>query len=379
MRVLVISHEFPPVGGGGGHIARDLCQSLAGRDHEVKVLTADLIGGVTVKEAPSYNVTRVPTLRKDPSRASLLAMITFVISALFKVLFLVSNWRPALIHVHFAVPSGPIAWVFSKLFGIPYVITAHLGDVPGGTPKKTDTWFRFFYPFTIPVWNGAASVVAVSEFTKNLALNHYDVPVEVIHNGVDVEVYRRRESQVHDPPRLVFAGRFVPQKNPLGILRVMESLRDLEWEFVMLGDGPLFQEARQRIQSSGLEDRFRTPGWVSPEEVRDTFCRSDILFMPSHTEGLPIVGVQALAAGLAFIVSDIGGFIDLVQNGVNGYRIALDDDFHAAFSESLSEILVDREQLQAFKIASRKMAEKFDIAFITDEYERLFTRVMGRN
>lgn len=378
MRILVISHEFPPVGGGGGHIARDLCQTMAKRGHEIKVLTADLIGGISEKKAANFEVIRVPTWRKDPSRASLLAMITFVISAQLRGSYLVRKWRPDLIHVHFAVPSGPIAWFLSKVFQVPYVLTSHLGDIPGGTPEKTDKWFRFFYPFTHPIWNEAASVFAVSQFTKSLALKNYDVPVEVIHNGVDLSAYEQRESQVHDPPKIVFAGRFVPQKNPLGIIRVMASLQDLEWEFVMLGDGPLFQEAKQLIRTSGLEDRFHTPGWVSPEEVRDTFCRSDVLFMPSYTEGLPIVGVQALAAGLAFVVSDIGGFIDLVQNDVNGFRIALEDNFHASFSEKLSKLFVDHKQIQAFKNSSREIAEKFDIAFITDQYEKMFIRLIER-
>ena len=376
MQILVISHEFPPVGGGGGHIARDLCQNLSERGHEIKVLTADLIGSVSGEDGYKFDVIRTPTWRRDPSRASLLAMITFIISGLIRGLVCLWRWKPDLIHVHFAVPSGPIAWVLSRIFGVPYVLTAHLGDVPGGTPEKTDKWFRFIYPFTSPIWKGAASVIAVSEFTRNLALEHYDVFIEMIHNGVDLDAFTEREEGVHNPPRVVFAGRFVPQKNPLGIVRVMASLRDLAWECTLLGDGPLYREVRREIKTSGLEDRFHTPGWVSPEEVRKTFCRSDILFMPSYTEGLPIVGVQALAAGLAFVVSDIGGFIDLVQNDVNGFRIPLEGNFHARFSDELSGLLDDHLRIQTFKDASREMAEMFDISYITDEYEKSFMSVL---
>lgn len=375
MQILVISHEFPPVGGGGGHIARDLCQTMSERGHEVKVLTADLIGGVTGEEGCEFDVIRTPTWRRDPSRASLLAMITFILSGLIRGLVCLWRWKPDLIHVHFAVPSGPIAWVLSKVFGIPYVLTAHLGDVPGGTPAKTDMWFRFIYPFTPPIWKGAASVIAVSEFTRSLALEHYDVLVEVIHNGVDLDAFTEREEGVHDPPRVVFAGRFVPQKNPLGIIRVMASLRDLAWECTLLGDGPLYREARREIKTRGLEDRFHTPGWVSPEEVRRTFCRSDILFMPSYTEGLPVVGVQALAAGLAFVVSDIGGFIDLVDDGVNGYLIPVNDELE--FIHKLKELLTNRSRLLTFKQSSLEKSECFAIDHIVSSYLAMFQKVIG--
>jgi len=46
MRILVLSHEFPPVGGGGGHVAKDLCQGLSELGHEIKILTTDLLGGI---------------------------------------------------------------------------------------------------------------------------------------------------------------------------------------------------------------------------------------------------------------------------------------------------------------------------------------------
>ena len=65
---------------------------------------------------------------------------------------LAREWKPDLIHVHFAVPAGALAWILRRLTGIPYVLTAHLGDVPGGVPEKTGRWFRWIYPFTPPIW-----------------------------------------------------------------------------------------------------------------------------------------------------------------------------------------------------------------------------------
>ena len=376
MRILVLSHEYPPVGGGGGQVAKDLSEGFAALGHEVKVLTADLLGGVDREDPGSdspLEVIRVKTLRKDPARASMLAMITFLTAAVFRGMAVILRWKPDVIHVHFAVPAGPAAWLLSKITGVPYLLTVHLGDVPGGTPEKTDRWFRVVKPFTYPIWQEAGRVIAVSQYTRQLAQKSYPVPVEVIHNGIDLELYPVEEVVVHQPPRIVFAGRFVPQKNPLLVIRTMGELADLDWELTMLGDGALYEQVKQEVHDLGLEDRVRLPGWVDPEEVRKEFLRSDILFLPSRSEGLPVVGLQALAAGLAFVVSDIGGFVDLVSEGKNGYRVPLDLPL-VSIGNILRLIITNQNQLESFKKQSLDFRTKFDLQQIIKQYE---TKIEG--
>ncbi len=370
MKILVLVHEFPPVGGGGGHVAKDLCEGLSALGHEVKVLTADLFGGVSLDDDLAdieYDLLRVPSLRKDLSRASLAAMSSYIVSSVINGYILIRNWQPDVMHVHFAVPSGPVAWVLSKITGVPYVLTVHLGDVPGGTPEKTGRWFRVVKPFTFPIWNGANQVVAVSQFTRDLAKLTYQVPIRVIHNGVDISNFKSGPIQIHNPPRLVFAGRFVPQKNPLTVIQILHQLKYLDWSLVMLGAGKLFEQVKEKVEHHQLENRITMPGWVTPEEVKKEFQRSDILFMPSLSEGLPVVGVQALASGLAIIVSDIGGFSDLVIPGENGYLC--DPNNIESFLSPLEELLGDPNRLLEFRQTSLKKAKDFDLARIVKMYE----------
>jgi glycosyltransferase involved in cell wall biosynthesis len=60
-------------------------------------------------------------------------------------------------------------------------------------------------------------------------------------------------------------------------------------------------------------------GWVTPNEVKVSFKDCVVLLMPSSAEGIPIVGVRALAMGLALVGSRVGGFIEIVEQGNNGY------------------------------------------------------------
>ncbi len=375
MRILVLNYEYPPVGGGGGQVTEDIAQGLVKQGHELTVLTTHIKGLPKEETQSGVHILRLPSLRKYKFKADLRAMIGYIIAASIAGMRLIRSWRPDLIHVHFAVPTGPVAWLLSKLTKTPYVLTIHLGDIPGGAPDKTSGWFRWVFPFTHPIWKDAAQVVAVSEFSRQLALKHYPVDIAVIQNGVDTETLSPGQIRVNDPPRLIFAGRFMPQKNPVQLVRVLGQLQDLKWTCTMLGDGPLMRDVREEIASLSLQRRFSLPGWVTPEIVIDAFAQSDILFMPSRSEGLPMVGIQALSMGMAIVASDIGGFIDLVEDGKNGYLIEANDK--EGFAKTLRNLLENPKKLHAFRQASRQRAKAFDVSYIVKQYEEVFKNLRG--
>lgn len=377
MKILVLIHEFPPVGGGGGRAAQDICKGLVNRGHEIVVLTAHLEGLPKEEWLDGIHVLRLPSLRQEAFRADLKAMGGYVLSGFWAGCRLIKRWRPDLIHVHFAVPAGALAWALSKLTGVPYVMTVHLGDVPGGVPEKTGSWFKWVKPFTHSIWRDAKQVIAVSEFTRQLALKHYKRGIEVIPNGVDLDRLRPTGIRVQEPPRIVFAGRLMEQKNPIQIVRSLAELKDLAWQCVMIGDGPLLPALQHAIAEYGLQERFTLTGWVTPENVLEWFERSDILFMPSLSEGLPVVGVQALAKGLALVVSKIGGFLDIVDDGENGYLIELSHP--SEFSRALRQLLSDEARLKRFRETSLKKADHFNIVHIAEQYEQILSKVSTSN
>ena len=374
MRILVLIHEFPPVGGGGGRVAEDICRGLSQRGHEIKVFTAHIEGTLHQEERDGYYIIRLHSFRTEAFRASFLSMGAYVLAGLWAGLRLIKHWRPDVIHVHFAVPAGALAWMLSRLTGIPYLLTSHLGDVPGGVPEKTKGWFQLIYPFTPTIWKGANRIVAVSRHTRQLAEQHYRVSIDVIPNGIDLTLGEHDIPAIHDPPRVMFAGRFMPQKNPLQVVGALARLKDLKWECVMLGDGPLFEDVKQRIVCEKMEERFTLPGWVTPQDVIQWFGRGDILFMPSLSEGLPVVGVQALVKGLAIVASRVGGFVDLVEDGENGYLFSPADEM--SMVNVLRSLLTDTGKLLRARHRSREVAVLFDIVSIVSAYEKILEEMI---
>jgi glycosyltransferase involved in cell wall biosynthesis len=375
IRILVLNYEFPPVGGGGGRVSEDLCRVFAARGHCVRVLTSHVMQLPRKEWRDGYEVLRIPVGRNSCDRCTPVEMASFVGLASGRVLYDAVRWKPDIIHVHFAVPTGPLAWLARRLTGVPYVLTAHLGDVPGGCPEQTDRLFRVVKPFTVPVWRSAAHITAVSEFTRRLAETAYGLPVETVLNGVNLDTCRPNLSLSGPTRRLIFAGRFTTQKNVLFLIDLLSRVRDLNCTLDMFGDGPLNSAVRARVNEYGLSERVRLHGWVPPEQVEQAMSASDVLVLPSLSEGLSVVGIRALAFGLAILASNVGGNLGLVRAQDNGFLCPVND--FAAFESRLRWMFAEDERLLRMKKASRELAQDFDLPRIVRRYEEIFTSVVA--
>ena len=243
----------------------------------------------------------------------------YAAASLLPVRQLCREWKPDVMHAHFAMPTGVLAWAVHRLTGVPYVLTAHLGDVPGGVPEQTDRLFRWIGPLAGRVWKSAAGATAVSGFVQELAERAYGRSVERVVNGIELDGRPREESLgIGTPPRLLFLGRLNPQKNAPFLIDALAQVSDLAWSLTMIGDGPDMAEVKARIERHGLQTRVRLAGWQPSAEVARALAEVDVLCLPSSSEGMPVAAVEALKYGLAIAASDIPGTRDVVTPGING-------------------------------------------------------------
>jgi glycosyltransferase involved in cell wall biosynthesis len=369
MRILVLNYEFPPIGGGGGRFTADLCRHLARFGHELRVQTSRFRGLPHKEVHEGYEIYRTWSGRRQAHTCTVPEMSYFLAANLIPALNHAVSWRPQVVNVHFAVPSGVLAWIIRQTTGIPYVLSAQLGDVPGGVPVQTDHLFRWLKPFTVPIWRDAAAVTVPSDEVAELVQRAYGLQPHVIPNGVELEALKPLPSEVHTPIRLVFVGRFSPQKNLTFLLEVLEKLRDLNWRLDLVGDGPLRGELEGLVQRWDLASKVKFHGWVAPEAATDIMRHSDILVLPSLSEGLPLVGLQALGLGLALATSDHRSLKDLVQDGVNGFTCSVTDV--EAFARSLRDLLTAPTLLLAMRRASCELAPRFEAGRVTRQLEAL--------
>jgi glycosyltransferase involved in cell wall biosynthesis len=191
-----------------------------------------------------------------------------------------------------------------------------------------------FYEFLDRIFLRLADgVVAVSEGQRQkiLACDVKPDKVRVIHNAIDLATYPGpAEKSVRDElgiPQdailVVTAGRLSPEKNHLGLVEaarmVLAKMPDVY--FVIFGEGFLRPELEKAVADAGIGHRFFLPGFRS--DVRSLLHESDIFVLPSHTEGLPNVVLEAFACHKPVVATSVGGTPEVVRHGQNGFLIQL--------------------------------------------------------
>jgi glycosyltransferase involved in cell wall biosynthesis len=183
-----------------------------------------------------------------------------------------------------------------------------------------------------------------------------------------------------DPPQRIIgaAGRLSPEK---GFALLVEAARrvlreDAAAGIVVFGDGPLWPALVRQVAASGLSGRVVLAGF------RDDLDRYlpwlDVLAIPSHTEGLPNVALEACAAGVPVVATAVGGTPEVIEDGVNGYLVPPADS--AALSARVLAVLRSGDCGKAMGDRGRqRMRDEFTFEAQAQQYGRVFAEVTGRD
>lgn len=355
MKILIINSEYPPIGGGAGNASANIAARFAHMGHEAAVVTSRFGELPHLEQHGNLTLYRIPSLRRKQDRSNPFEQLVFLLSASIWTLGMVPRFLPNATLAFFGVPSGAIAWLVKKVFGIPYIISLRGGDVPGFRPYDFQRYHKLLAPFLRLIWKDASAVVANSSGLRQLA-NAFDPRFEIpiIPNGVDLQEYVT-EVRAWSPPHLLSVGRLVHQKGLDLAMRALAQLKDLEWEWCIAGDGPQLNVLRSLAKELGIQDRISFPGWRSHAELVECYKGSNLFLFPSRHEGMPNVVLEAMASGLPVIASRISGSEELVVDGQTGILFPSEDI--EALCVALRKLLIDASQRQGMGNASRRRVE----------------------
>ena len=113
MNLLLISNEYPPIGGGGSIVVKYLAKDLAKKGHVVHLVTSSYANLSREEVYDGYIVHRIPAIRLSKDYCSLWELVIFSISALFYSLFFAKKYRIDIVQAFFAVPAGGVAYIFN--------------------------------------------------------------------------------------------------------------------------------------------------------------------------------------------------------------------------------------------------------------------------
>jgi len=276
------------------------------------------------------------------------------------------------LHAH--LPPAVIASRMAALgTGVPVVSTHHnVPDNYGGFSRRVERLTRPLDYMTVAVSDGVrhAQPRVPGEEWRTIHNGIDVVGFEERVNGADADVVRN-EWGVDADDVLLNIARYSPQKRQTDLARAMHHLRERDAHLFVVGWGNLEGEIHKAAVEAGVAERVTVTGRVP--DVEPYYAAADLFVSSSVREGLPITLLEAMAASLPIVATDIPGVRELVSDEVG--RLVPPED-PQILAEAIAAVL-DDEQTALGASARRRVKAEFDITKTVAAYAELYREVAG--
>lgn len=374
MKILVISHEFPPIGGGGANACYFLTKEYVKLGHEVVIVTS------TYKDLPleevidGVRVIRVKARRKKEDKSTFLEMFSYLFSAYKYTDKLCKKEQFDICQVFFGIPSGPIGVHLKHKYKIPYVVRFGGGDIPGAQ-KRFAFIYKILTPFIRQIWREASALVANSEVLKRRAQDFEDrYPIEIIPNGVDSEFFtpgridvKKKDIYGDSEKNILFVSRLIKGKGLQHIIPKMKEVYSRTGaRLTIVGAGPYRDELEKITVETGNSDYVSFVGKKNKDELYLYYSEADLFILPSESEGMPNVVLEAMSMRCPIVMTPCGGSNELIDG--NGIISEID-----VFADCMIGLLEDDNLLEDYGMVSeRRTRELFSWSQKAKAYAELF-------
>ncbi len=231
-----------------------------------------------------------------------------------------------IIHAHTITPDGHAAVLLGEHFKIPVICSVRGSDL-NYYPFDSEKMYRA----SMRVLREADTVLTVSRALAETAVSMTEMrrAPRLIYNGVDTRLFsrigRRHENRAslglpEGKRILLFVGGFKREKGVFDLIEVFAELGEIAGEVVllMIGDGPEKSALEASVDRHGVSDRIIFKGNVPHEEISSYMNAADMFVLPTHSEGMPNVVLEAMACGLPVIAGSVGGIPEIITDGDDG-------------------------------------------------------------
>ncbi len=387
MKILMLSWEYPPknVGGLSNHVYY-LAHQLAYKGNEVHVITCEegsapfdeYDNGVYVHRVVPYKIVTNDFVHWVQHLN--FAMIE-------KAIYLIERFGLMdVIHVHdwLAAFAGK---TLKHSYGIPMVSTIHATEYGRNNGISTEMQ-RYISSVEEMVTNESWKVIVCSNYMRTQVNQLFSTLWEkiwVIPNGVKAEsfdisfdktAFRRNYAQ--DNEKLIFyIGRHVYEKG-IDILinaspRIIEGYNDVK--FVIAGVGPLTNELREKVRALGLEHRIIFTGYMDEVVKNKIYKVADLAVFPSRYEPFGIVALEAMAAGCPVLVSDVGGFSEIIEHKNSGLTFIPENQY--SLEDNAIQLLKDKNLSERLIINAKELVnDKYTWDKVADITLNMYKQVL---
>jgi glycosyltransferase involved in cell wall biosynthesis len=299
-----------------------------------------------------------------------------------RIIGLVRRCRIDLLHLHNAPGAlwGTLAVQLGRL-DIPIVRTEHRLFIP----DSFKIVYRLLYP---PLTKRARRMLCVCDAVRKSFAARFPALAErfvTVYNGIRLEPFQdlppkdqcRKRFKLPAGVHLVgTVGRLVPVKNHLGLVTAFHEIKKRvpDAHLAIVGEGDLKDSIVTHAGDLGIADAVSILP-VTPD-IAQFYRGLDLFVLPSNSEGLPLTLLEALAAELPAVATDVGGIAEVITDGVNGHLVPAPAGIGLA--ERSIRLLLDRERASAMGKAGREtVSQRFTAARMVEGIERVYEEVLG--
>lgn len=273
--------------------------------------------------------------------------------------------RPDLLHLSYALPTGPGGWLAARLAGVPYVLSIGGNDVadpvyPPPRLLRRSAGLLARHAEHVLCWTTPIRQHVVREWGVERART------SITPFGIDVDAFVPLSDEERGRtldrlgcggvPTLLALQRLEARKGVDVLLHATRRALDAgaKFELLIAGTGRQENDLRAEADRLGLKREVRFLGFVNEEEKASLIASVDLFVMPSRHEGQGITLAEAAAAGTAVVATKAGGTVDMVAHGETGLLVRANDA--GALSTGVLEALSDPQRLARWGVAARQRA-----------------------
>lgn len=370
MRILITSDIFPPDVGGPATYVPKIADALVGRGHEVTVVTYSATRSHPADGDYAFTVVRVsldpPQWRRIPRTVSAILRGGRNADVIYaNGLVTESVWTNCVLRKPIlAKVVGDLAWERARDKGW---IQDDIDPFQTRRYERRVERLRWRRNWT---YQHMDCVIVPSGYLKNMLVQYWAIPdrrVRVVYNSFELTGQELPPAAIDLPVKhkIITVCRLTGWKGVDGLIQVLPELP--ETGLVIVGDGPLRGELSAQARDLGVEGRVRFVGTIPKEQVLAYLRACDVFVLNSTYEGLPHVLLEAMAAGLPVIATDVGGTGEIVESGRNGLLVPPHDP--PALRQSLLRILNSPSEAKSLVQEGKDTLTRFSLEAMVDHTE----------
>ena len=222
-----------------------------------------------------------------------------------------------------------------------------------------------------------AKIVVHSEYMKRLTSHLVDPDrIRVLPMGVDVKRFENRGKS--DGITVTFVGRLVALKGVRTLIHALGLLkREVDFQAFIIGEGPLRSELEGLIAELGLSPVVHLSGRLDDHALTHHLAKTDIMVVPSLYEPVGIVILEAFAAGVPVVASNVGGIPEVVKHKFTGLLVTPND--RKALASAIKQYIIDKELRKKVADNAKQIVQEHDWPIVAEKYSALYNELLSRN